>query len=196
MWDAGSHTDGEQMLWAGGYEALVDAYVRMDQGPCYYVQVAVPLEEGAEPSITIFGCYPLGWDYCCNQIHDPAVLREELADLEAIRNSVKVNAGSSKERSYPIYDEKLLNDRADYAVKQMGMKFYLSADSYDKEFIEEQGRERVISMGFIDISLGTADPWSVQWLDLATPEDVIRCALPGQTLQFLMLLRAFCSTSG
>ena len=66
----------------------------------------------------------------------------------------------------------------------MGMKFYLSADSYDKEFIEEQGRERVISRGFIDISLGMADPWSVQWLDLATPEDVARCALPGQTLEF------------
>ena len=39
-------------------------------------------------------------------------------------------------------------------------------------------------MGFIDISLGTADPWSVRWLDLATPEDVARCALPGQTLEF------------
>ena len=183
VWDAGSHTDGEQILWTGGYVAVVDAYIRMDKDPCYYVQVAVPLEEGAEPAITIFGCYPLGWEFCCNQIHDPAVLREEMADLEAIRNSVKVNAGS-KERSYPVFDEKLLNDRADYAAKQVGMKFYLSADSYDKEFIEEQGRERTISMAFIDISLGTADPWSVEWLDLGTPEDVIRCALPGQTLQF------------
>ena len=183
VWDAGSHTDGEQMLWAGGYEALVDAYVRMDQGPCYYVQVAVPLDEGAEPCVTIFGCYPLGWDYCCNQIHDPAVLREEMADLEAIRNSVKVNAGS-KGRSYPVFDEKLLQDRADYAAKQVGMKFYHSDDAYDKEFMEAQGRERMISMAFIDISLGTADPWSVQWLDLSTPEDVIRCALPGQTLEF------------
>ena len=84
VWDAGSHTDGEQIEWAGGYVALVDAYIRMDKDPCYYVQVAVPLEEGAEPAVTIFGCYPLGWDYCCNQIHDPAVLREELADREAI----------------------------------------------------------------------------------------------------------------
>ena len=183
LWDAGSHTDGEQILWAGGYVALVDAYIRMDKDPCYYVQVAVPLEEGAKPCISIFGCYPLGWEYCWNQIHDPAVLREEMADLEAIRNSVKVNAGS-KERSYPVFDEKLLNDRADYAAKQVGMKFYLSADSYDKEFIEEQGRERTITMAFIDISLGTADPWSVEWLDLGTSEDVIRCALPGQTLQF------------
>ena len=183
VWDAGSHTDGEQILWAGGYVAVVDAYIRMDKDPCYYVQVAVPLEEGAEPAITIFGCYPLGWEFCCNQIHDPAVLREEMADLEAIRNSVKVNAGS-KERSYPVFDEKLLQDRADYAAKQVGMKFYHSDDAYDKEFMEAQGRERAISMAFIDISLGTADPWSVEWLDLGTPEDVIRCALPGQTLQF------------
>ena len=183
VWDAGSHTDGEQIGWNGGYEAIVDAYIRMDTDPCYYVQVAVPLEEGAEPAVTIFGCYPLGWDYCCNQIHDPAVLREEMADLEAIRNSVKVNAGS-KGRSYPVFDEKLLQDRADYAAKQVGMKFYHSDDAYDKEFMEEQGRERMISMAFIDISLGTADPWSVQWLDLSTPEDVIRCALPGQTLEF------------
>jgi hypothetical protein len=89
VWDAGSHTDGEQIEWAGGYVALVDAYIRMDKDPCYYVQVAVPLEEGAEPAVTIFGCYPLGWDYCCNQIHDPAVLREELADREAIRNGTR-----------------------------------------------------------------------------------------------------------
>lgn len=184
LWDAGSHTDGEQIGWNGGYEAIVDAYIRMDKDPCYYVQVAVPLEEGAEPAVTIFGCYPLGWDYCCNQIHDPAVLRDELADLAAIRNSVKVNEGSSKGRSYPVFDEKLLQDRADYAAKQVGMKFYHSDDAYDKEFMESQGRERMISMAFIDISLGTADPWSVQWLDLSTPEDVIRCALPGQTLEF------------
>lgn len=183
VWDAGSHTDGEQIGWNGGYEAIVDAYIRMDTDPCYYVQVAVPLEEGAQPAITIFGCYPLGWAYCCNQIHDPAVLKQELADTAAIQNSVTVNAGS-KERSYPVFDEKLLQDRADYAAKQVGMKFYLSDDAYDREFMEEQGRERMISMAFIDISLGTADPWSVQWLDLSTPEDVIRCALPGQTLEF------------
>lgn len=183
VWDAGSHTDGEQILWAGGYEALVDAYVRMDQDPCYYVQVAVPLDEQAEPCITIFGCYPLGWNYCCNQIHDPAVLREELADLAAIRNMIKVNAGS-KERWYPVYDEKLLKERADYAKQWIGLKFYLSADSYDKDFVAEQGINRAISMAFIDISLGTADPWSVEWLDLSTPEDVARCALPGQTLEF------------
>ena len=185
VWDAGSHTDGEQISWDGGYEAIVDAYIRMDKDPCYYVQVAVPLEEGAEPAVTIFGCYPLGWEYCCNQIHDPQVMQQELADLEAIRNSVKVNEGSSKERSYPVFDEKLLNERAEYAAKWVGLKFYLDgAGSYDKAFIEEQGRERAISMAFIDISLGTADPWSVEWLALSTPEDVIRCALPGQTLEF------------
>lgn len=184
VWDAGSHTDGEQIEWAGGYVALVDAYIRMDKDPCYYVQVAVPLEEGAEPAVTIFGCYPLGWEYCCNQIHDPQVMQQELADLAAIRNSVKVNEGSSKERAYPVYDEKLLQERADYAKQWIGLKFYLSGNnSYDKEFVEEQGRDRAISMGFIDISLGTADPWSVEWLDLGTPEDVIRCALPGQTLE-------------
>ena len=88
-WDAGSHTDGEQIVWDGGYGALVDAYIRMDKDPCYYVQVAVPLEAEAKPCISIFGCYPLGWDYCCNQIHDPAVLREELADREAIRNGTR-----------------------------------------------------------------------------------------------------------
>ncbi len=84
-WDAGSHTDGEQIDWQGGYEAVVDAYIRMDEEPCYYVQVAVPLEDGANPHITIFGCYPLGWEYCCNQIHDPAVLRQELEDLAKMR---------------------------------------------------------------------------------------------------------------
>ncbi len=184
VWDAGSHTDGEQIEWAGGYVALVDAYIRMDKDPCYYVQVAVPLEDGAEPRITIFGCYPLGWDYCNNQIHDPAVLKQELADLEAMRNRVKVNAGS-RERSYPVFDEKLLDERAEYAAKWVGLKFYLDgAGSYDKEFIEEQGRERAISMAFIDISLGTADPWSVAWLNLNTPEEVKRCALKGQTLEF------------
>lgn len=191
VWEAGSHTDGEQIEWAGGYVALVDAYIRMDKGPCYYVQVAVPLEEGAEPAVTIFSCYPLGWDYCCNQIHDPAVLREELAEMKAIRNGVTYNSGA-QQRSYPILDEKLLKDRADYAAKQVGMKFYLSDDVYKKEsdgeygsaFIEEQGKERALSIAFVDISIGTADPWSVQWLDLATPEDVVRYALPGQTLEF------------
>ena len=191
LWDAGSHTDGEQILWDGGYVAVVDAYVKMDKDPCYYVQVAVPLEDGADPCITIFGCYPLGWEYCCNQIHDPAVLREELAEMEAIRNGITYNSGA-QQRSYPILDEKLLKDRADYATKQVGMKFYLSDDVYKKEsdgeygttFIEEQGKERTLSIAFIDISIGTADPWSVQWLDLATPEDVVRYALPGQTLEF------------
>lgn len=184
VWDAGSHTDGEQTLWAGGYVALVDAYIRMDKDPCYYVQVAVPMEEGAEPAITIFGCYPLGWDYCCNQIHDPAVLRQELADLEDMRNRVTYNSGA-QHRSYPFFDEARLKDRADYAKQWTGLKFYLDGEgSYDKEFIEEQGRDRAISMGFIDISLGTADPWSIQWLNLDTPEEVERCALRGQTLQF------------
>jgi hypothetical protein len=84
-WDGGSHTDGEQIDWQGGYEAVVDAYIRMSENPCYYVQVAVPLEDGAEPHITIFGCYPLGWEYCCNQIHDPAVLQQELSELAEIR---------------------------------------------------------------------------------------------------------------
>ena len=184
VWDAGSHTDGEQIGWAGGYAAIVDAYIRMDKDPCYYVQVAVPLEDGVEPHITIFGCYPLGWDYCCNQTHDPAVLKQELADLEAIRNQVTYNSGA-EQRYYPVFDEDALNRKADYAVSQIGMKFYLDgAGSYDKEFIEEQGKERAISMGFIDISLGLADPWSVQWLNLNTPEDVTRCALRGQTLEF------------
>ena len=107
VWDAGSHTDGEQIVWNGGYLAVVDAYIRMDKDPCYYVQVAVPLEEGAEPSITIFGCYPLGWDYCCNQIHDPAVLREELADREAIRNGTRNTddgAGEPVTTSLPAQD--------------------------------------------------------------------------------------------
>ena len=111
--------------------------------------------------------------------------------MEAIRNGVTYNSGA-QQRSYPILDEKLLKDRADYAAKQVGMKFYLSDDVYKYEsdgeygtvFIEEQGKESTLSIAFIDISIGTADPWSVQWLDLATPEDVARCALPGQTLEF------------
>ncbi len=184
VWDAGSHTDGEQIDWNGGYVAVVDAYIRMDKDPCYYVQVAVPLEGGAEPAITIFGCYRLGWDYCCTQIHDPAVFRQELADLEDIRNRVAYNSGA-QQRFYPVFDEARLNASAEYAKEWIGMKFYLDgAGSYDKEFIEEQGRERAISMGFIDVSLGTADPWSVEWLNLETPEEVERCALRGQTLQF------------
>lgn len=185
VWDAGSHTDGEQISWDGGYQAVVDAYVRMDKDPCYYVQVAVPLEEGAEPCITIFGCYPLGWEYCCNQIHDPAVLREELADMAAIRqNNGRYIASGAKERAYDVFDEARLNACADFAAGSVGQRFYLADDVYDREFIEEQGRERMISVGFIDISLGTADPWSVQWLSLNTPEEVARCALRGQTLEF------------
>ncbi len=191
VWDAGSHTDGEQIDWNGGYVAVVDAYIRMDKGPCYYVQVAVPLEEGAEPAVTIFGCYPLGWDYCCNQIHDPAVLRQELADLEAIRNRVTYNSGA-KQRSYPAFDRDALNERADYAERWIGLKFYLDSDVYTKEsdgeyggmFIEEQGKDRTLSIAFIDIAIETADPWSVEWLNLNTPEEVERCALRGQTLQF------------
>ena len=185
LWDAGSHTDGEQILWNGGYVAVVDAYIKMDRDPCYYVQVAVPLEDGADPCITIFGCYPLGWDYCCNQIHDPAVLKQELAEMEAIRkNNGRYIASGSKERAYDIFDEKRLNDCADFAMRSVRQKFYMADDVYDKEFIEEQGRERMISIGFIDVSLGTADPWSVRWLNLTTPEEVTRCALPGQTLEF------------
>ena len=185
VWDAGSHTDGEQIGWDGGYQAVVDAYIRMDRDPCYYVQVAVPLEEGAEPCVTIFGCYPLGWEYCCNQIHDPAVLREELAEMEAIRqNRGRQIASGAKERAYDVFDEARLNACADFAAGSVGQKFYLADDVYDREFIEEQGRERAISVGFVDISLGTADPWSVQWLNLTAPEEVTRCALRGQTLEF------------
>ena len=59
----------------------------------------------------------------------------------------------------------------------------------DKRFIrlalsEEQGSERMVSMAFVDVSLGLADPWTVQWLDLQTPEDVKKYALRGQTLEF------------
>ncbi|MBQ7278048.1 MAG: hypothetical protein IJR17_02465 [Clostridia bacterium] len=187
VWDAGSHTDGEQILWAGGYVAVVDAYVRTDADPCYYVQVAVPLEEGADPAITIFGCYPLGWEYCCNQIHDPAVLREEMADMEAFANDTpgRTVAPGETKRVYGIIDEDALANAASYAINAVGQMCYVKDDVYDPEFIEEQGRERIISIGFIDICLGTADPWSAAWVYVETPADVERYALPGQTLEFL-----------
>ena len=133
LWDAGSHTDGEQILWAGGYVALVDAYIRMDKDPCYYVQVAVPLEEGAKPCISIFGCYPLGWEYCWNQIHDPAVLREEMADLEAIRNGAghtDDDAGTSMPTPTPLPSEDMPGMCADRAEALLGTAFTPMAEEW------------------------------------------------------------------
>ena len=130
VWDAGSHTDGEQIEWAGGYVALVDAYIRMDQDPCYYVQVAVPLDEGAQPCITIFGCYPLGWEYCCNQIHDPAVLREELADLAAIRSGKRDTDDEPVPTATSLPDGSLLEAYANQAEALLATAFTPMAEEW------------------------------------------------------------------
>ena len=133
VWDAGSHTDGEQIGWNGAYVAFVDAYIRMDKDPCYYVQVAVPLEEGAEPGISIFGCYPLGWEYCCNQIHDPAVLRQEQEDWAAIRNgTLSTDDGTPASTALPGDADKQLAVYAARAEALLGTIFTPMADEWKK----------------------------------------------------------------
>ncbi len=185
-WDAVSYTDGEQIAWSGGYMALVDVYLRMDKDPCYYARVGVPLEEGAEPSLEIFSCYPLGWEYCKEGTWDPAQLAMLQEEYRQIRETGEYNGADGYARSYSVFEEKTLNAVADYAVSMIGQQFYLGDDVYPEEFIEEQGKKRMVSMGFIDVSCGLADPWSVQWLNLETPEDVVQCALRGQALEFPM----------
>ncbi len=172
-WDTVSYTDGEQIAWSGGYMALVDVYLRMDKDPCYYARIGVPLEEGAEPSLEIFSCYPLGWEYCMEGTWDPAQLEMLKREYEEMR----AHGG------YTVFTEEDLNRVADCAVDMVGQSYHVSEAMYDSEFVEEQGKERIVSMGFVQ-SLGTADPGSVQWLCLEKPEDVKRCALRGQTLEF------------
>ncbi len=173
-WETVSYTDGEQIAWSGGYMALVDVYLRMDKDPCYYARIGVPLEEGAEPSLEIFSCYPLGWEYCMEGTWDPAQLEMLRREYEEVR----AHGG------YTVFTEEDLNRVADCAAGMAGQSFHVSEAMYDSEFVEEQGRERIQSIGFVQ-SLGTADPWSVQWLFLEKPEDVERCALRGQTLEIL-----------
>ena len=185
-WDTVSYTDGEQIAWSGGYMALVDVYLRMDKDPCYYARIGVPLEEGAEPTVEIFSTYPLGWEYCKEGTWDPAQLAMLREEYEQIRATGEYH-GSGYARSYSVHDEETLNNTADVAVGLIGQTFYLGDDldrSYNKEFVEEQGKERMVSMAFVDISLSLADPWTVQWLNLQTPEEVVKYALRGQTLEF------------
>ncbi len=188
-WDAVSYTDGEQIAWSGGYMALVDVYLRMDKDPCYYARIGVPLEEGAEPSLEIFSCYPLGWEYCKEGTWDPAQLAMLQEEYRQIRETGEYQGADGYARSYSVFDEEALNNAADAAVNLIGQTFHMAEDidrSYDSEFCEEQGRERMVSMAFVDVSLGLADPWSVQWLNLETPEDVKKCALRGHVLEFPM----------
>lgn len=180
-WDAGSHTDGEQIEWAGGYVALVDAYIRMDKDPCYYVQVAVPLEEGAKPCISIFGCYPLGWDYCCNQIHDPAVLREELADREAIRNGTRNTddgAGEPVTTSLPAQD--LLGMNADRAEALQGTVFTPMAE----EWKEGDSAEEFSKVFLVRIDVYPDDGYESSE-PMHDPDKVAALAQRGNVLRFV-----------
>ena len=161
VWDAGSHTDGEQIGWAGGYAAIVDAYIRMDKDPCYYVQVAVPLEDGVEPHITIFGCYPLGWDYCCNQIHDPAVLKQELADLEAIRNgTLNTDDGAYEPVPTPVPGASDLAAYADQAEAYMGQTFTPMAEDWKEgDSPEELSKIFLVRIGaYLDDGYESSEP--------------------------------------
>ena len=181
VWDAGSHTDGEQIEWAGGYVALMDAYIRMDKDPCYYVQVAVPLEEGAEPAVTIFGCYPLGWDYCCNQIHDPAVLREELADREAIRNGTRNTddgAGEPVTTSLPAQD--LLGMNADRAEALLGTVFTPVAE----EWKEGDSAEEFSKVFLVRIDVYPDDGYESSE-PMHDPDKVAALAQRGNVLRFV-----------
>ena len=194
VWDAGSHTDGEQIAWAGGYLALVDAYIRMDQDPCYYVQVAVPLEEGAEPCVTIFGCYPLGWEYCCNQIHDPQVLKQELADLEAIRNGAghtDDDAGTSMPTPTPLPSEDMPGMCADRAEALLGTAFTPMAEEWKPG--DDPGKYAKLFLVRIDAypddgytsSEPMADP--AQVASMAKRGNVLRFEWNGQSLYAIYL---------
>jgi hypothetical protein len=130
IWDAGSHTDGEQISWDDGYQALVDAYIRMDKDPCYYVQVAVPLEDSAKPMITIFNTYPRGWDYCNNQIWDPSVLEEELQWLEEARNTVFPEEPPYDPAYRDLIDQNVAAARAEAILTKVGTAFEPNWDDY------------------------------------------------------------------
>ncbi len=181
VWEAGSHTDGEQIEWAGGYVALVDAYIRMDKDPCYYVQVAVPLEEGAEPAVTIFGCYPLGWDYCCNQIHDPAVLREELADREAIRNGTQnTNDGAGEPVTTSLPAQDLLGMNADRAEALQGTVFTPMAE----EWKEGDSAEEFSKVFLVRIDVYPDDGYESSE-PMHDPDKVAALAQRGNVLRFV-----------
>ena len=130
IWDAGSHTDGEQISWNDGYQALVDAYIRMDKDPCYYVQVAVPLEDSAKPMITIFNTYPRGWDYCNNQIWEPSVLEEELQWLEEARNTVRPEEPPYDPAYREVIDQNEAAARAQAILTKVGTAFEPAEDLY------------------------------------------------------------------
>lgn len=183
VWDAGSHTDGEQIGWAGGYEAIVDAYIRMDKDPCYYVQVAVPLEDGAEPHITIFGCYPLGWEYCCNQIHDPAILQEELAEMEAIRNG-RLNTDDGADAPVPtptsVPGASDPAAFADLAETYMGQTFTPMAEDWKEgDSPEELSKIFLVRIGaYLDDGYESSEP-------TRDPKTVIAEAKRGSVLRFV-----------
>ncbi|MBQ6234859.1 MAG: hypothetical protein IJK54_03005 [Clostridia bacterium] len=178
VWDGGSHTDGEQIGWAGGYEAVVDAYIRMDKDPCYYVQVAVPLEEGAEPFISMFGCYPLGWKYCCNQIHDPGILRQEQEEWEAIRNGTQ-NTDDGAEKPSSAATVSSLAEYADRAEALVGITFTVSEEDWKKgDSPDEYQKVFLVRMNaYLDDGYEDSDP-------MLDPKEVEALAERGNVLRF------------
>jgi len=161
IWDAGSHTDGEQISWDDGYQALVDAYIRMDKDPCYYVQVAVPLEDSAKPMITIFNTYPRGWDYCNNQIWDPSVLEEELQWLEDARNGTLQEEPS--EPAYRAYvDQNVAAAREEAMLSKIGTAFEPGWDDYQGDpeiFSKLYLSEELVWPDDSYASIDTLDSW-------------------------------------
>ncbi len=161
IWDAGSHTDGEQITWDGGYQALVDAYIRMDKDPCYYVQVAVPLEDSASPWISIFNTYPRGWEYCNNQIWDPSVLEEELQFLEEVRNGTYQEEPS--EPAYRAYvDQNIAAAREEAMLSKIGTAFEPDWDEYQGDpeiFSKLYLSEELVWPDDSYASIDTLDSW-------------------------------------
>lgn len=189
VWDAGSHTDGEQIGWNGGYVAIVDAYIRMDKDPCYYVQAAVPLEDDAEPTITIFGCYPLGWEYCCNQIHDPAVLKQEMEDLEAIRSGT---LSTDDEANAPAAEEDIqLAANAAQAEEFCGSTFTPIADMWKQgDGAEEYSKVFLVRYGmYPDDGYTSSEPMtdSAKVVAMAKRGNVLRFEWNGQGLYAVYL---------
>ncbi len=61
--ETASYVDGEQIAWFGSYVSLVDVYLKMEEGPCYAVRVAVPIEGEGNAWIEVFSAHE-SWDDC------------------------------------------------------------------------------------------------------------------------------------
>ena len=160
-WDTVSYTDGEQIAWSGGYMALVDVYLRMDQDPCYYARIGVPLEEGAEPSLEIFSCYPLGWEYCMEGTWDPRVLETEKADMEAIRNGTYPEEEDLEEPSPTRAPDSGIAQYADRAEELVGTLFGPSREDWnpDEDPQEQYSKLFAVKVGaYLDDGFMDSDP--------------------------------------